>query len=386
MEKTRNLLSNTSEWGALLRNSSKLGRIAPVRLALEKSLVINRGWESDGPIWPTWWRGHRIAWDTGIKLYDCASQMRFAHIDRPPESLRADLSHCWQDDVTPLVGWVGTITVIGLRPRPGSISSSMGGLGGGHGNLPPADCGGVSRDQGRLHDCGGQALSRSRSRGSYLLFLSRPIMQIGMLEGCKQVLGTDCTEFAKRLLHGEEKGFFLSGKYNYFASRCRFTLVLSGCYAMPCLWRSVLPRPTERRSIFLCQHVVHAHCASGAEGLPWQLTTLLSGFPVAFRLLSGFGVNDRRSASAKIALYVISIRPDSTCTELPPSVAMVRARIDQGRPVCHLGPTQAFLRLDPEYHWINLTPGSSTGDVSLISKYSREALPTSCPAHKYLAT
>jgi hypothetical protein len=36
-------------------------------------------------------------------------------------------------------------------------------------------------------------------------------LQIGMLEGCRQVLGTDCTDFAARLMHGQEKGFFLSG-------------------------------------------------------------------------------------------------------------------------------------------------------------------------------
>jgi len=38
MEKAKNLLSNTSEWAALLRNSSKPGRIAPVHYALEKTL------------------------------------------------------------------------------------------------------------------------------------------------------------------------------------------------------------------------------------------------------------------------------------------------------------------------------------------------------------
>ena len=106
------------------------------------SLVINRGEENDGPIWITRWRGDRIAWanDTGVKLYDCVSQIRFAHVDRPPESPRADLfkcTLCWQDDVTLLVGWADTITIVRVRPRPGSIPSSMGGLGGGHGNLPP---------------------------------------------------------------------------------------------------------------------------------------------------------------------------------------------------------------------------------------------------------
>ena len=36
-----------------------------------------------------------------------------------------------------------------------------------------------------------------------------------MLEGCQQVLGT---EFAERLIHRQEKGFLLNGKYNDFAT------------------------------------------------------------------------------------------------------------------------------------------------------------------------
>ena len=51
--------------------------------------------------------------------------------------------------------------------------------------------------------------------------------------------------------------------------------------------------------LFLCRHVVHSHCASGGEGLPRQ-------FDNSFVGLSGFGVNDGRSISAKIALYVIT--------------------------------------------------------------------------------
>ena len=126
----------------VLQSQGWLGSFGMGLVGGRSSLVINRGEESDGPIWLTRWRGDRIAWanDTGIKLYDCASQMRFAHIDRPPESPRADLfkcTLCWQDDVTLLVGWADAITIIRLRPRPGSVSSSMGGLGGGHGNLPP---------------------------------------------------------------------------------------------------------------------------------------------------------------------------------------------------------------------------------------------------------
>lgn len=126
----------------VLQSQGWLGNFGMGLVGGRSSLVINRGEENDGPIWITRWRGDRIAWanDTGIKLYDCTSQMRFAHVDRPPESPRADLfkcTLCWQDDVTLLVGWADAITIIRVRSRPGSISSSMGALGGGHGSLPP---------------------------------------------------------------------------------------------------------------------------------------------------------------------------------------------------------------------------------------------------------
>ena len=126
----------------VLQSQGWLGNFGMGLVGGRSSLVINGGEENDGPIWLTRWRGDWIAWanDTGIKLYDCASQMRFAHIDRPPESPRADLfkcTLCWQDDVTLLVGWADAITIVRVRPRPGSISTSMGALSVGHGNLPP---------------------------------------------------------------------------------------------------------------------------------------------------------------------------------------------------------------------------------------------------------
>jgi hypothetical protein len=126
----------------VLQSQGWLGNFGMGLVSGRSNLIINRGEESDGPIWLTRWRGDRIAWanDTGIKLYDCTTQMQFAHIDRPPESPRADLfkcTLCWQDDVTLLVGWADAITIVRVRPRPGSISTSMGALGGGHGNIPP---------------------------------------------------------------------------------------------------------------------------------------------------------------------------------------------------------------------------------------------------------
>ena len=85
--------------------------------------------------------------------------------------------------------------------------------------------------------------------------------------------------------------------------------------------------PQSVTLLSLCQHVIHAHCAVGGEGLSSQ-------FDNSFVGLSGFRVNDGCSVSTNIALYGISMLPDSTCTELPSSAAIVQAQI-QGCPVCH---------------------------------------------------
>lgn len=84
-----------------------------------KETLLNAG---EGPIWQVRWRGKFIAWadDNGVKIYDTNSQTRFATIDRPPDSPRADLFKCtlyWQDDTTLLIGWANTIKVARIRAR-----------------------------------------------------------------------------------------------------------------------------------------------------------------------------------------------------------------------------------------------------------------------------
>ncbi|KAL5487517.1 VPS41 [Sanghuangporus weigelae] len=92
-----------------------------------KETVIHAG---EGPIWTARWRGTLIAWanDTGIKIYDTASQSRITYIDRPADSPRADLFKCtlhWQDDTTLLIAWADIIKVARIRTRTrGSTSSS----------------------------------------------------------------------------------------------------------------------------------------------------------------------------------------------------------------------------------------------------------------------
>jgi hypothetical protein len=57
----------------------------------------------------------------GVGIYDTASEMQISHIDRPPDSPRADLFKCtlyWQDDTTLLIAWADIIKVARIRTRP----------------------------------------------------------------------------------------------------------------------------------------------------------------------------------------------------------------------------------------------------------------------------
>ena len=68
-----------------------------------------------------------------------------------------------------------------------------------------------------------------------------------------------------------------------------------GATPCPVCGQALYQGPQSIALLFLCRHVVHSHCASGGDGLPRQ-------FDNSFVGLSGFGVNDGRSISAKIAL------------------------------------------------------------------------------------
>ncbi|KAF8180219.1 vacuolar assembling protein VPS41 [Pholiota molesta] len=75
-----------------------------------KETTIHSG---EGPIWQVRWRGQLIAWanDTGVKIYDTASQMQPA-----PDLFKCTLH--WQDDSTLLVAWANFIKVARIRSRP----------------------------------------------------------------------------------------------------------------------------------------------------------------------------------------------------------------------------------------------------------------------------
>ncbi|TFK47011.1 vacuolar protein sorting-associated protein 41 [Heliocybe sulcata] len=116
-------------------------------------------------------------------------------------------------------------------------------------------------------------------------------LQISLLDGCQTILEGDCTDFARRLQRDQSSGYFLAGK----------TLC-------PICSKPLQRFPQSLVLLFLCRHVVHASCCSGGDNLPHQ----------PGHGLAGLGLTGGRSLSGKIAF-----------------TAVVRAKIEQGCPVCH---------------------------------------------------
>ncbi|KAI8852801.1 hypothetical protein BC829DRAFT_360401 [Chytridium lagenaria] len=85
-----------------------------------KDIVIHSG---EGPVYTVRWRGNFIAWanEAGVKIYDITAQQKFAYIDRPPGSPRADLFRCnlcWKSDDTLFIGWADSVKVGVVKDRP----------------------------------------------------------------------------------------------------------------------------------------------------------------------------------------------------------------------------------------------------------------------------
>ncbi|KAJ3030993.1 UNVERIFIED_CONTAM: Vacuolar protein sorting-associated protein 41, partial [Siphonaria sp. JEL0065] len=97
----------------------------------EELTLTGKGWFSsvdtvigsgEGAIWAVQWRNNYIAWanDAGVKLYDVTTSQKFAYIDRPPGSPRADLYRCnlcWQDDETLMIGWADSVKIGVIKDR-----------------------------------------------------------------------------------------------------------------------------------------------------------------------------------------------------------------------------------------------------------------------------
>ncbi|KAH9618528.1 hypothetical protein KSS87_018147 [Heliosperma pusillum] len=86
----------------------------------------------EGPIHAVTWRTSLIAWanDTGVKVYDTATDQRVTFIERPrgsphPELLLPHL--VWQDDALLIIGWGTSVKIASLRvnPRGGANGSYM---------------------------------------------------------------------------------------------------------------------------------------------------------------------------------------------------------------------------------------------------------------------
>ncbi|KAI0345141.1 vacuolar protein sorting-associated protein 41 [Trametopsis cervina] len=107
-------------------------------------------------------------------------------------------------------------------------------------------------------------------------------LQASLLQGCQTILNGDSSDLAQRLHTNQTKGFPLSGKL-----QC---LICSS---------SLIETSQSLLLLFLCRHVVHARCVSSRELIPAHADI------------------NRTSLTAKIA-----------------TSAMIKARLNQGCPVC----------------------------------------------------
>ncbi|KAF7301087.1 Vacuolar assembling protein [Mycena indigotica] len=132
-------------------------------------------------------------------------------------------------------------------------------------------------------------------------------LQISLLEGCQTIMNGDSSDYARKLQKDQSAGFLLTGKS--ICPMCTQPLV-----------------ETHQRLVilFLCRHVVHASCTSGGDRLPPQPDPVLRGAGMADS--SPYSV--ARGINGKIAFE-----------------AVVRAKLDQGCPVCHEESEGAVLRV-----------------------------------------
>ncbi|KAH9848839.1 vacuolar protein sorting-associated protein 41 [Lenzites betulinus] len=128
-------------------------------------------------------------------------------------------------------------------------------------------------------------------KGALIKILQDFNLQVSLLEGCQTILNGDCADLVFKLHRNQTSGFFLSAK-------------------TPCPICSLpLSQPPQGLGLlFLCRHVVHAHCVDHGEELPHQPDPTLVGM----------GLGGQPGLGGKIAF-----------------TAILRAKITQGCPVCH---------------------------------------------------
>ncbi|TDL13369.1 hypothetical protein BD410DRAFT_498748 [Rickenella mellea] len=76
-------------------------------------------------------------------------------------------------------------------------------------------------------------------------------LQLSLLDGCRAVLGGDCSDLSRNLQRDQVRGFF-------------------GSAATPCPTCNlpIYSGPQSLALLFLCRHVVHATCVRGDDNLP----------------------------------------------------------------------------------------------------------------------
>lgn len=135
-----------------------------------------------------------------------------------------------------------------------------------------------------------------------------------------------------KLHRNQTSGFFLSGQFlpslgqqgSRALTHCSFSA------KTPCPICSLpISHPAHGLALlFLCRHVVHAHCVDHGEELPQQPDPTLVGL----------GIGGQPGLSGKIALYVLTLLLPFVCLmayRVICSTAILRAKITQGCPVCH---------------------------------------------------
>ncbi|KZT70226.1 vacuolar protein sorting-associated protein 41 [Daedalea quercina L-15889] len=125
-------------------------------------------------------------------------------------------------------------------------------------------------------------------RGALIKILHDFNLQVSLLEGCQTILDGDCADLAQTLYRNQTNGFFLNPQ-----THC------------PICSKSLQQRPHSLALLYLCRHVVHATCVAPDEALHEWLDH------------SAGGLGGVQGIGGKIA-----------------RAAMIRARVNQGCPVC----------------------------------------------------
>jgi hypothetical protein len=125
-------------------------------------------------------------------------------------------------------------------------------------------------------------------------------LQMSLLDGCQTILNGDSASFTRHLQRDQTKGFFLTGESFAYLSLTAAPICCIAKTLCPICNRSLQDPPQQLVLLFLCRHVVHAHCIPGGDDLPSQPDRALRGVGMA-----GFGFNDAaRRIGNKIVLYV----------------------------------------------------------------------------------